>query len=60
MARPNGHAMTVDDWHDTSHHAFGVLLSPSLRRQRWLLFNAAGGAGVRAAFRQLQHASHRN
>jgi glycogen operon protein len=41
---PNGHAMTVDDWHDTSHHAFGVLLSPVAAPAALLLFNAAGGA----------------
>ncbi|HUL66056.1 MAG TPA: glycogen debranching protein GlgX [Burkholderiaceae bacterium] len=41
---PGGEAMTVGDWHDASHHAFGVTLSPAEGPAALLLFNPEGSA----------------
>ncbi|HTT11227.1 MAG TPA: glycogen debranching protein GlgX [Burkholderiaceae bacterium] len=40
---PSGQPMTVGDWHDTSHHAFGATLSPAGGPAALLLFNPEGG-----------------
>jgi glycogen operon protein len=41
---PGGDAMTIADWHDASHHAFGVTLSPADNPPALLLFNPEGGS----------------